>query len=591
MGGLHAAAVQRQVSRKERRKAKKLKKHLVVAGGNSAPQPSGAAALLVEGAAHLQAGLLAPAEIAFRGVLEETPADAQAHLALAETLRRTNRYEQAYKHYKQSADLDPSNYECWRQFGHCLMEMRQYEAASMAYGMAIGRRQDDPRLRLFQARAYVKADELSSAKSAYDKALALDPSFADAHFESGNLQLTLGDSEAARKCYRDALSINPDLLEAHYRLARLGETAGEEDSVLVRLEACQENHKNDANSRALAYFSAAEIHHKAKRFDQAFRHFQSGNSILATRERVDIDKHAAACDALIEAFSAEVFDTVSAGGSSSDVPVFIVGMPRSGTSLVEQILASHPDATGVGEFDQMQKIADALWATQDGELLYPRDVAKIDQSALVELANQYHRHMARQAPRPAQRIADKFVFNFMNLGLIALLFPKAAIIHCDRDPMAIGFSCYRQFFADGKIAALTGDLESLGSYYLQYRRLMAHWREVLPIKLLDVRYEDLIANQEDRTKEIIEFVGLEWDDACLAFHEANHSVRTASVGQVRKPIYSTSVDGWRRYETHLEPLCRVLEADEPVDKVTSESPSSDSIQTDCPGGPDMDVSA
>jgi hypothetical protein len=237
-------------------------------------------------------------------------------------------------------------------------------------------------------------------------------------------------------------------------------------------------------------------------------------------------------------------------GSPSDVPVFIVGMQRSGTTLTEQIAASHPQVYGAGELEHIRRIAGMIKIGRPESTV--RQLTSADSLAL---AGDYLRKV-REIGGDALRIVDKMPHNFQYLGLIAILFPKARIIHCTRDPMDNCVSCFTQSFTGHH--GYNTDLRQLGLYYREYRRLMDHWRRVLPIPMLEIDYEEMVADQETQSRRLIDFLGLDWDPACLNFHETDRSVQTASRWQVRQPIYKTSVKRWKDYEKHLGPLKKAL---------------------------------
>jgi hypothetical protein len=235
--------------------------------------------------------------------------------------------------------------------------------------------------------------------------------------------------------------------------------------------------------------------------------------------------------------------------------VFIVGMPRSGTSLVEQILASHPNVFGAGELRDLQRLAEELPARVGAKEAYPACLVRLDGSAACALADEYLERIGRRSGA-ALRVTDKMPLNFLHLGLIAALFPRARIVHCIRDPLDVCVSCYCQDFQGGP--NFLWDLTDLGKFHGEYERLMAHWGSVLPLPILEVVYEELVDNLEAVSRRLISFCGLDWDDRCLAYHQNARAVRTASLVQVRQPVYKSSVGRWRHYAPHLRPLLEAL---------------------------------
>jgi hypothetical protein len=257
----------------------------------------------------------------------------------------------------------------------------------------------------------------------------------------------------------------------------------------------------------------------------------------------------AAVDRLIEVFTPELFAKLPrADVRGGERPLFIVGMPRSGTTLTEQILASHSQVVGGGELSVLLGLGMQI---PD----YPHGVRDLGAKALCGLAVKYLEKLDTVSAA-SPRVTDKLPFNFLHIGLIALLFPKAAVIHCRRDPVDNALSCFFTGFADQ--IQFANDLTTIGNYYLDYARLMRHWHAVLPGRIFDLQYEEVVADTERVVRALVAHCGLEWEDACLAFHRTERGVRTPSRWQVRQPMYGSSVARWKRYEKHLEPLLEVF---------------------------------
>jgi len=244
-------------------------------------------------------------------------------------------------------------------------------------------------------------------------------------------------------------------------------------------------------------------------------------------------------------------------GLQSELPVFVVGMMRSGTTLAEQILASHPSVHGAGELQEFASLVGSLPQRLGVSIPYPECMERLDASSIHRLAEPLLEDLRRRGGG-APRVVDKNPLNFLHLGVIAALFPQATIIHCRRDPMDTCVSCYFQNFADPFPFKL--DLTRLGHYYRQYERLMWHWSQVLPTRIFELAYEDLVGDQEAVSRRLIQHCGLPWDDRCLGFYQTSRPVRTASALQVRKPIYGTAIGRWQRYAEHLAPLLDALHA-------------------------------
>jgi tetratricopeptide (TPR) repeat protein len=499
------------------------------------------------------------AEKVFREILSQLPDHARGHYILAQLVDRRLGANAAYPLFVRAAALDAGDGLHFDGLGRCLMKMSVFEAAVVAYSKAIALDPVRADLYVQLARAHFGTDDPASAINAYRKAVELDPGLTIAHFELGNQYEVLGDFDAARACYARVLEVDPDYFEVHLRLATMGDTPmDEQESGLARLSHVLEGQSLTDEMRSRYLFAAARIHQRQKRYDEAFDHFRQANDIARAHNPLDRDGLADWFDRMTGAFTAETIAAQQPAGSQSELPVFIVGMPRSGTTLCEQIVSSHPLAVGAGELKKLDQLVGVMTGMQRAPLRYPDDVAGMAPGGIAGLAADYLATLAPHGDETTARITDKYVFNFAHIGLISVLFPEARIIHCRRDPLDSGLSCYFQNFIGKLTFPFWHDLGDIGFFYRQYERIMAHWHEVVPGRILDVQYEDMVADQERMSRRVIDFVGLEWDDACLRFYENKRAVATASVWQVRQKVYSSSVARWRDYEAHIEPLRRAL---------------------------------
>jgi len=398
------------------------------------------------------------------------------------------------------------------------------------------------------------------ALDVFRQCLEREPRYVPAHINLGNALVSLGWLDEAIGHYRAALEIDPGFAPSYYAFVV---NAAQQPSAeeLVRMRALFDDRGTDPENRVLLGYSLARALDRDRHDDDAFDYARQANDLKKQRYRqrgitFSPQEHTRFVDAILETFTAEFFGSRSGWGVQSDLPVFVVGMPRSGTTLVEQILASHPDVAGAGELPDIENMASALPTIMGAGNRSPACVADLDAGLMARLADEYLGRLAA-GRGSASRVVDKTTINFLHLGLIALVLPNARVIHCRRDPRDVCVSCYFQNFGPpGMVFAC--DLEHLGAFYKQYALLMAHWRRVLPLAILDVPYEDLVADQEGFTRRLIEFCGLPWDSRCLEFHRNPRDIRTSSAVQVRQPIYTTSLARWKRYEGHLEPFLRHL---------------------------------
>jgi hypothetical protein len=293
------------------------------------------------------------------------------------------------------------------------------------------------------------------------------------------------------------------------------------------------------------YYALAKAHENMKNHEKAFDYWTKASIEKRKSLPYDTDAQPAVFERAKKEFSPHVIQAFDGKGYDSEVPVFIVGMPRSGTTLTEQIISSHPNVFGAGELPDVMRVK--------------RRIGEITPDTLAEAGRTYVNFSSarNKTGKEIKRITDKMPGNYMNIGLIATMLPKARIIHCCRHPMDTCLSNYKQNFMVGQFWSY--DLEEMGDEYLRYLDLMAHWHEKFPGRILDVNYEDTVGDFENQARKLIDFVGLEWNDACLEPHKQKRAVLTASKAQVTKPIYQSSVQKWKKYEQQMQPLVKVLE--------------------------------
>lgn len=396
------------------------------------------------------------------------------------------------------------------------------------------------------------------AVSGFRRAVEIEPGYADARIKLGECHAELGRFAEAEACYRHVLEADPGNIDARFDLALLG-TAHDADGNLAALvgveQAVRDRKKTLVGNDAVKLdFALGRAYDQRGDHERAFAHFLAGNRLKRAMLDHDAQKTAARIADIMRIFDRESIARLGDGGDPSALPVFVLGMPRSGTTLVEQIIASHPAVHGAGELPELLEIATGV--TAGAESLFPGGMMALGPEALAGMGGRYVAGLQRRAPQ-AQRITDKMPANFLAVGLIHLMLPNAKIIHVDRDPVDTCLSCFTQLFSGGQ--GFSYDLAELGRYYADYARLMEHWRRVLPAgAFLDVRYEDIVAEQEAQSRRLIGYCGLEWDDACLDFHSNSRAVKTSSMVQVRQPIYKSSVERWRSYEKFLGPLFDAL---------------------------------
>ncbi len=391
------------------------------------------------------------------------------------------------------------------------------------------------------------------ALKAVDTALAVRATLAEALLVKAELLHMTGDYQGGY----DLLAGHAGEETAHpkivFEFARLATQLGHTDDARSNLECLIAREDVNDELRSDTLFELASAHETLGDYDLAWTTCVHANGLQP--DRFDPAAHEGMIEAVIGSWTAEAVAALPRPGVTTEVPVFIVGMPRSGTSLVEQILSSHPAVHGAGELPDIFQIVDRLQSHEGTTPAYIDDLSVLTQSAVDRSARGYLKSLATRS-RNAERITDKQVFNFLYLGAIHAMFPDARVIHCIRDPRDVAVSCYFQSFM-GRVY-FANRLEHIAVFYAAYRRLMDHWKSVLDSRMLDVSYEQLTTDQEAVSRAVVDFAGLVWDDKCLRFHDNRRVAQTATIDQVRRPMYGSSVGRWRHYERQLEPIMAAL---------------------------------
>ena len=472
------------------------------------------------GQARLAAGDPAAAVQAFRRAVEANPIHAQAHLGIAMACRGLDDWPGAEAAARAALQADPGSAPAAHFLGALLVELD----------------------RLAEAVPFLKA--------AADWA----PDVAQHHRDLGVTQLFLGDLDGARARLLKTIELDVLSYEVLYtliRMSRMGERSAEAEQLLgvVRDLAARSDELSPAQ-RAQVYFSLGKAHEDRREFEAAAGAFARANAIRRSSVTYDISAAEAGMARIAEVFDKALVDRLQGKGDASERPIFIVGMPRSGSTLAEQILSSHPQVHGAGEIKRLPTILDR--STGLGGSRYPDFAATMNPADCRTIGQAYINGLATGLPGQT-RTTDKWLDNFLHLGLISVCLPKAKIVHCVRDPRDQLLSCWALLFSQEQEYAY--DVEELGRYFRAYSRLMAHWRRVLPAgAMLEVRYEDLIAEPEAMTRRMLAHCGLDWDERTLRYWEAKRPVKSGSVFQVRQPLYDQSIGRWKPFAPYLRPL-------------------------------------
>ncbi|WP_295887184.1 tetratricopeptide repeat-containing sulfotransferase family protein [uncultured Thiohalocapsa sp.] len=515
-------------------------------------------------------GELEPAMAAYFEAHERDPRDAALKTLIGSVWAEVADLQQAVLWYEQALALEPERVETQVALADTLREAGDVPAAIERLRGILNEHPGHAPALLALGSALWEDGDAEGAIGACREAVAAQPEDASARARLAGILASASDVDAANAANREALAVNPHCVPALSNLAQnlRGKLPAEDaERMEALLQARWVTRSGGEGVRAMLHFGLAHYCDGAKDHAGAARHAVAGNVEHWAYKRsrgwsYDPAEYAAHIDRLMVTFTPEFFARTRGHGDPSGAPVFIVGMPRSGTTLTETILASHPRVFGAGE----RSFAGRAFAALPRVLGRP-DTAPLDcldgltPQATRQLAGWHLEQLytltrkAGLADDAVLRIADKMPDNYSQLGWIVTAFPNARIIHCRRDVRDVAVSCWMTQFKEIRWAF---DLEHLAERIIQYRRIMDHWRRVLPVPMLEIDYEETVADQAGQTRRLLDFIGLDWDDACLRFHETERLVRTASVTQVRQPVYTRSVARWRRYEDMLAPLLAQL---------------------------------
>lgn len=570
---------------------------------------------------HHQGGRLKQAEAIYRKILRWNPRQPEALYHSGIIAIQTGRYQNAVDLLQQAINVHPDNPDYFYYLGMAAMESNNDGMALQAFERALALRPDyaaayndlgtlqekngkiDAAIDCYRkaikykpdccdayfnlARTYGIIGDAEAAISNYEKVLELDPRDSDAYNNLGNYLKEKGETAKAVELYRKSIQFNPDSSRAYCNMGRAMRDMGDKEGALAAFRkalslkpgdyealyelALSEHHSeyNDdlqameellqkpattSDQKMHLSFGLGKAFEELKEYDRAFNYFKNGNTLKRNTFKYSIERDKEYFNKIKDIFNTKFFSTHKEYGHKNNSQIFIVGMPRSGTTLVEQIIASHPQVQGAGEFSDFKH--ELFGDTDITSKQFTDFIIRLEQHDIEQLGDKYIKIIAPHQ-KGRDYITNKSTQNFIYIGLIRLIFPQAKIIHCQRDPIATCLSCYKHLFSQGSWYAY--DLHELASFYLLYRDLMQHWHATLPAFIFDNQYEDLIADQENQTKKLLDFCGLSWDERCLNFHRTKRSVKTASFQQVRRPIYTSAVAFWKNYEKHLGILMQAFE--------------------------------
>ena len=541
------------------------------------------------GAFRLTQGDYAPAVTCLNRLKALSPDNAQVHYNLGLALHGAGRLHEAIASFEQAVRLQPDFAEAWYNLGVAcqdaedfrsaeaayrrainlapalvqpclnlsamLLRLRRYEAAVEVLERALEINRGNPKIITPLAESLERVGRGAEAIPLLQETLAAQPDEAGTIYSLGRLLHNAGRLAEAEQVYQRALSLAKGAARTCYGYAQIRKFGPEDMDIIRRMEALRQREGMAESDRIHVHYALGKIYDDCQNYDQAFACFVAANRLQRGSTTYDRQAMERRIDEMMEVFDHPLLEEMSGLGSLEEGPLFIVGMPRSGTTLTEQILASHPQVAGGGELLYFFSLEWQLAGLLKSDLEFPHCCRFLDQKTARDITQNYL-ELLRRHSGSARFVTDKLPANFLYLGLSRVLFPQAPVIHCWRDPLDVCLSIFFQFFNRGHDYA--NDLVDIGHYYLQYARLVAHWRRVLPVPFLESHYETLVTHTEEETRRLLDFCGLEWDEACLDFYRTERRVATASNWQVRQPLYSEAIGRWKHYERHLAPLLELF---------------------------------
>ena len=500
---------------------------------------------------------IAEAEFAYRKAISLNPRYFEAYGNLATLLVEHQRADEALRVLADALKIAPKHGPTLIHVARTQVSLGNHVQAEQACRLALEEDSDSAEAHSMLGEVLHETDRFTEALESFEIALTLQPAAAECRNFYGICLKSVGRLDEAREQLLKSLELNPRAYGIYANLADL-EKFTPDSPHLKAMEAIMQNASDPMSERYMAlHFGMGKAYEDIGEYAKAFEHFEIGATLKRAKLKYDEAESLGFFDAIRDVFNESFFARRPFEGLASELPVFIIGMPRSGSTLVEQILSSHPQMHGAGEIKEFSRRLNGLRSRFPALPTFPQIVGKVNQAHYRIVAEGYLSTLKEIAPPSATRVTDKLLTNYYFAGMLHVMFPKAKFIHTKRNPVDTCWSAYTKLFKDDMPHSY--DFGELGRYYKKYEELMAHWDKVLPPGTIKtIVYEDVVDNLEGCARELLEFLGLPWDPACLSFHESDRPVKTASVTQVRKPVYRTSVAKWRRYGERMQPLVDAL---------------------------------
>jgi tetratricopeptide (TPR) repeat protein len=519
------------------------------------------AALVVIGAEHWRADRLSEAESTLTKALRKNPNNVDAMRFLAMVYHGQNKkLNDAEALLRKATDIAPDFHQAYNNLGRILIDNGKWHDAIDCYQKLVKLQPQDDTAWAGLGRSYSYAGQVEVAVTAYENSLSIKQDSPSVHLAYAHMLKTLGRQVDALAAYRNSIKYKPELGESYWSMANLKIFTFEDDEVTAMEQQLNSPDISDT-ARVHFHFSLGKAYEDKKDFDRAWKNYHQGNQ--TQRPLIDYDpvENELHLQNIQQVFNSELFSTFAGSGHYAPDPIFIVGLPRSGSTLIEQILASHSQVEGTSELPNIGNIAVATGKFRHDGLSYPHTMSTLTQRDFAAYGKEYLQQIAHHRIQGTPFFIDKMPNNFAHVGWIKLILPNAKIINTRRHPIDSCLGAYKQLFAKGQ--HFTYEKFELAEFYRSYIDIMQHWHEMLPGQILDVHYEDTVTDLNTQVRRILDFCGLQFEEQCLRFYETERAVKTASSEQVRQPIYTGALGLWKKYGEHLsdweEELADIIE--------------------------------
>jgi len=491
--------------------------------------------------------------------LLEFPESSFLHNLKGSCLSNLNKFDESLISFNSALSYAKNPEVILNNIGVTQIKLNNFEHALKSFKKAIDHKADYAEPHFNLGHTLRKLGRVEEALNSYESALKIKPDYAKALLFKSLTLKNLGNFDDSINSCKKAIQLQPDYGIAHRHLTSMITYSNKDNSHLEEMEHIHKQELISSEDRIQLCFGLGKAYEDLGKYQKAFSCYKEGNSLYRGTINYSTEGRKKFFSLIKESFDKQFFDKYKSLSSQGEKMIFVMGMPRSGTSLVEQILSSHSNIYGAGELRYLKEAVDSNLIPTEG-LSFPKNIKLLDSKSFDLLGLDYLRLIEKFGKNKGRLVVDKMPYNFMHVGVIACSLPEAKIILCEREPLDNCFSIYKQKFGVGNDFAYS--LKETGEYYNLYRDLIKHWEIVLPKKMFRVSYEQLIANQESVSKQMINFCKLDWEEECLNFHSTRREVNTASAVQVRKPIYKTSVNLWEKFKENLDPLITELSAGE-----------------------------